>query len=462
MKNINELISCKYDVDIYGITDDSRNVKPGFLFVATKGFNVDHYDYIDSAIKNGCSFVVADRPLLIDFPHIVVDKNINDFYRDLCKRYYDLETDKLKLIGITGTDGKTTTATIIKNIIENCAYMGTNGLEIFDEKYYLNNTTPVISELYEGFKRIIDRNCLTLSMEVSSEALLHNRVDDFEYSIVGITNVTGDHLNIHKTFDNYVKSKLKLLSLVKSGGFIVLNGDDDVLKDINIVNCFKFGFNENNDYVICNYIEDGKYIKIHLKHDGEEFEIVSSLKGKYNVYNVVMAYVICRLYGINDDIIISRIKNLKLIEGRTEFLDFGQPYDLILDYAHTINAVKNILSSFQNYNKIIVVIGCAGGREKEKRSVIGKYVIENSDVSIFTMDDPRYENVDDIIDQMVGNSEEYIRIINREKAIRYALDIASKDDVVLVLGKGRDKYMAVEDKKISYSDYDVIKKYFGK
>lgn len=462
MKNINELISCKYDVDIYGITDDSRNVKPGFLFVATKGFNVNHYDYIDYAIKNGCSFIVADRPLLIDFPHIVVDKNINDFYRDLCKRYYDLETDKLKLIGITGTDGKTTTATIIKSVIENCAYMGTNGLEIFDEKYYLNNTTPVISELYENLKKIIDRHCLALSMEVSSEALLHNRVEGLEYNIVGITNITGDHLNIHKTFDNYVKSKLKLLGLVKNGGCIVLNGDDDILKDINTINCFKFGFNENNDYVICNYIEDGKYIKIHLKHDGEEIEIVSPLKGKYNVYNVVMAYVICKLYGINDDIIISRIKNLKLIEGRTEFLDFGQPYDIILDYAHTINAVKNILSSFQDYNKIIVVIGCAGGREKEKRSVIGKYVIENSDVSIFTMDDPRYENVDDIIDQMVGNSEEYIRIIDREKAISYALDIASKDDVVLVLGKGRDKYMAVEDKKISYSDYDVIKKYFSK
>ena len=462
MKNINELISCKYDVDIYGITDDSRNVKPGFLFVATKGFNVNHYDYIDYAIKNGCSFIVADRPLLIDFPHIVVDKNINDFYRDLCKRYYDLETDKLKLIGITGTDGKTTTATIIKSVIENCAYMGTNGLEIFDEKYYLNNTTPVISELYENLKKIIDRHCLALSMEVSSEALLHNRVEGLEYNIVGITNITGDHLNIHKTFDNYVKSKLKLKKKKKNGGCIVLNGDDDILKDINTINCFKFGFNENNDYVICNYIEDGKYIKIHLKHDGEEIEIVSPLKGKYNVYNVVMAYVICKLYGINDDIIISRIKNLKLIEGRTEFLDFGQPYDIILDYAHTINAVKNILSSFQDYNKIIVVIGCAGGREKEKRSVIGKYVIENSDVSIFTMDDPRYENVDDIIDQMVGNSEEYIRIINREKAIRYALDIASKDDVVLVLGKGRDKYMAVEDKKISYSDYDVIKKYFSK
>ena len=461
MKKLNEIIDCKYDINIYGIADDSRNVKPGFLFVATKGFNVDHYDYIGAAIDNGCAFVIADRSIKRDFPHIIVDKNINDVYRDLCKKYYDLDLDKLELIGITGTDGKTTTTTIIKNVITDCAYMGTNGLEIFDKKYHVNNTTPIISELYENLKKVIDMHCLTLSMEVSSEALLHGRVDGFRYSIVGITNITGDHLNIHKTFDNYVKSKLKLLGLVKKGGFAVLNGDDNILKDINAKNYIKFGFNKDNDYVISDYIDDGKYTKIYLKYNDTEVEITAPLKGKYNVYNVVMAYIICKLYGIKDDVIIDKIKCLKPIEGRTEFLDFGQCYDIVLDYAHTINGIKNILSAFQNYRKVIVVTGSAGGREKEKRSVIGKYVIENSDVSIFTMDDPRYESVDDIIDQMVGDNKNYIRIIDREKAIRYALDIATEGSVVLILGKGRDDYMAIEDKKVSYCDYDVIERYFS-
>ncbi len=460
MKNINELIDCNYDIDICGITDDSRNVKSGFLFVATKGFNVDHYDYVENAIKNGCVFVIADRDIKMNFPHIIVDKNINDFYREICQKYYDLDFNQLRLIGITGTDGKTTTATIVKNVIGNCSYMGTNGLEIFNEKYSVNNTTPVISELYENLKKIIDMNCSTLSMEVSSESLLHDRVKNLQYDIVAITNITGDHLNVHRTFDNYVRCKLKLLDLVRENGFAVLNGDDDVLNNIHVNNCIKFGFCDNNDYVITNYLEDDKYTRIYLNHDLEKIEIVSPLKAKYNIYNVVMAYIICKLYGIDEDIILNRIKNLKPIDGRLEVLDFGQDYDIILDYAHTINGVKSVISSFQNYDRKIVVIGSAGGRDKEKRSVIGKYIIENSDVSIFTMDDPRNEDVNDIIDQMVGDSEDYIRILDRGKAIQYALDIADKGSVVLILGKGRDNYMAIGDKKVYYCDYDIIERYF--
>ena len=461
MKKINELIDCSYDIDVYGITDDSRNVKDGYVFVATKGFNVNHYDYIDDAISNGCVFIVADKDIKIDFPHIIVDNNIEDVYHELCEKYYDVDLDKLRLIGITGTDGKTTTTTVIKNIINDCAYMGTNGLEIFDKKYHTNNTTPVVSELYCDIKRIIDSNCNTLAMEVSSESLLHDRVKNFKYDIVGITNITGDHLNIHKTFENYVKCKMKLLDLVKSDGYIVLNGDDEILNDINKDNCIKFGFNNSNDYIVTNVVYEKKYTNITLKHNDELINIISPLKAKYNVYNVVMAYIVCRLYGIGKNTIIDRIKSLSPIDGRTESLDFGQDYDIILDYAHTINGVKSVISSFQEYDKVIVVTGSAGGREKEKRSVIGKYVIENSDVSIFTMDDPRYEDVNDIIDQMVGDSEDYIRIIDREKAIRYALDIANHGSVVLILGKGRDNYMAVEDKKLSYCDYDVIERYFN-
>ena len=173
-----------------------------------------------------------------------------------------------------------------------------------------------------------------------------------------------------------------------------------------------------------------------------------------------MAYIICRLFGIDSSLLLSRIKKLRCIKGRTELLDFGQDYDIILDYAHTINGIKNIISSFRDYDNVITVTGSAGGREHEKRSVIGKFVIENSDTAIFTMDDPRYEDVNEIIDQMVGDSKDYIRIPDREDAIRYALDIADKGSVVLILGKGRDEYMAIEDKKPYYCDYDVIERYF--
>ena len=460
MKKIKDLIECDYDIDIAGVSDDSRYIDKGFLFVATKGFNVDHYDYIDDAIEKGCSFIIADRDIKKDFPHIIVDKNISDVYRDVCKKFYDIDYDKLKLIGITGTDGKTTTTTIVKNIIKDCAYMGTNGLEIFDKDYHTSNTTPIISELYKDLKLIIDSNCPTLAMEVSSEALLHDRVKDFRFEIVGITNITGDHLNIHKTFENYVECKKKLISLVKDNGYVVLNGDDPILTEISGDNIIRFGFNDNNDYYIKNVDYKGKKTIIDVQYKDEVITITSPLKAKYNVYNVVMAFIICRLYGLDDDVILKRIKELSPIKGRTESLEFGQDYDIILDYAHTINGIKNVISSFRDYDNVITVTGSAGGREHEKRSVIGKFVIENSDTAIFTMDDPRYEDVNDIIDQMVGDSKDYIRIPDREEAIRYALDIADKGSVVLILGKGRDEYMAIEDKKPYYCDYDVIERYF--
>ena len=340
--------------------------------------------------------------------------------------------------------------------------MGTNGLEIIDKEYHTSNTTPIISELYKDLKLIIDNKCSNLAMEVSSEALLHDRVKDFRFEIVGITNITGDHLNIHKTFENYVDCKKKLISLVKENGYVVLNGDDPILHEIEGNNIIKFGFNGDNDYYIKGVDYKGKETIINVQYKDEMFTINSPLKAKYNVYNVVMAFIICRLFGLDDNTIQKRIKELAPIKGRTEALYFGQDYDIILDYAHTINGIKNIISSFRDYDNVITVTGSAGGREHEKRSVIGKFVIENSDTAIFTMDDPRYEDVNEIIDQMVGDSKDYIRIPDREDAIRYALDIADKGSVVLILGKGRDEYMAIEDKKPYYCDYDVIERYFKK
>ena len=348
MKKICDLVNCDYDIEIYGITDDSRYVKDGYLFVASKGFNVDHFDYIEDAIDKGCSFIISDRDINIDFPHIIVEKDISKLYRKICEKFYDVDFNKINMIGITGTDGKTTTTSIIKELISDCAYIGTNGFEIKDKSFSTNNTTPVVSELYDDISKIIKSNCKNLAMEVSSEALLHGRVDDFRYKVVGITNITGDHMNVHKTFDNYVLCKKKILTLLKSEGYAVLNGDDEILTKINGKNVVKFGFNTNNDCIIENveYLKDKTIINI--KYNNEIVEINSPLKARYNVYNVVMAYIICRLFGIDSSMLLSRIKKLRCIKGRTELLDFGQDYDIILDYAHTINGIRNVLDSFQN------------------------------------------------------------------------------------------------------------------
>lgn len=179
-----------------------------------------------------------------------------------------------------------------------------------------------------------------------------------------------------------------------------------------------------------------------------KYEIVSPLKGQYNVYNVAMAFVICLLKGMNPSGLIDEISKLKVVKGRREYLNFGQDFDIILDYAHTYNGIKCLLESVKNYKKIITITGAAGGREVEKRSKIGKLILDKSTIAIFTMDDPRYEDVNDIIDQMVSSSEKnYIRIVDRKTAIFKGLELADKESVVLVIGKGRDNYMAIENRR---------------
>lgn len=459
MKKVRDLIECNYDIDIYGVSDDSRNIKEGFLFVATKGFNEDHYDYIEDAINNGCVFVVCDREIEIDFPHIVVDK-INDVFFDICLKFYDIDLNNYKFLGVTGTDGKTTTATVVSKIIDNCAYIGTNGFVVDNVNYGTNNTTPCIAELYEDLKVIKEKECHNVMMEVSSEALLHDRVKNITYDIVGFTNITGDHLNVHKSFDNYVECKLKLLDLVKKDGIVIVNGDDDILRKVKCQNVYTYGFNQDNDFIIFDEKYNKDYTYFSIKYKNDTYKIKSPLKCKYNIYNVCLGFIMGLFYGIDCNTLISNIEKLEPINGRCEFLDFGQNFDIVLDYAHTINGIKTIIESFNDYNDIIVVTGCAGGREKDKRPVIGSYIIDNVDKAIFTMDDPRYEAVDDIIDDMVGDKKDYFRIIDRREAIHFALSIANVESIVLILGKGRDNYMAVEDKKLEYCDYDVIKEFF--
>lgn len=457
---LKKIIDTDLDIEIKGIVDDSRLVKDGYIFVATKGFNVDHFDHIKDAIDNGCVFLIVDREIDFSFPHIIVD-NIDEYYKEICLKFYDINLDDFKFIGITGTDGKTTTATIVSRLIPNSAYIGTNGLTINGRTISTSNTTPCISELYSDLKKVKEEGIKTVVMEVSSEALLHNRVDNIKFDIVGFTNITGDHLNVHGSFENYVKCKMKLLDLVKDTGYVVVNGDDVNLRNVKCQNMYSFG-KENVNFTIKNISYVNKNVNIELKYNDTNYSILSPLIGNYNVYNVVMAFIISLLYGVNSNEIINNIEKLKPISGRCEFLDFGQDFDIVLDYAHTINGIDSVLDAFKSYNRIITVTGCAGGRDHSKRGIIGNIVMAKSDISIFTMDDPRNESVDSIIDEMVGDSTNYIRIIDREEAINYALSIACTKDVVLILGKGRDNYMAIGDKKVKYSDYDVVKKHFEK
>ena len=466
MKKLNELYNGFPDILINDIKINSQEVTKGDLFVCIKGVNVDRHDYVDDAINHGAVAVVASKKIDVNVPVIYVN-NTNEELIKLCQKFYDYKPNELTIIGITGTNGKTTVASIIQNLIgDDCGYLGTNGIicSNFNEK--IRNTTPDADRLYKYFKRFKENGCKIISMETSSEAFLRGRLNELKFDIGVLTNVTEDHLNIHKTIENYVLCKKELFKKVKKSGFCILNKDDkyyEEFKEICNGKILTYGKNES-DLEIVNIKESIYGTEISLKYNEKIYNISSPLLGEFNVYNLSAAILSVLQVGYKMEDIISNIKNIKVPRGRMEFLDFGQKYSIILDYAHTPDAFNSIYKSLNKVKKgrIITVTGSAGGREHEKRPTMGKIVLDNSDYCIFTMDDPRNENVVDIINDLVSNTDKdnYEKIIDRKKAIYKAFDMAKDNDIVLIAGKGDDKYMAINDEYLPYSDRDVIIEYF--
>lgn len=460
MKKLNQLVECDYDIDIFGVATDSRNVKQGYLFVATKGFHVDHFDFIEDAIQRGAVAVVVDRTAECLVPTILVS-NISDELLSICEKFYEVSSNEFRFIGITGTDGKTTTATMTRNLLNlyiPTAYLGTNGLFCGDDIYSTTNTTPCIEELYYYFSLVKKHNCQVIVMEVSSEALLHHRVDSILFDSVGYTNITEDHLNVHKTLDNYRNCKFKLASLCRENAPIFINGDDSNCLLLDTSNVVKYGVNQNNDCCISSvkFLKHSTSFTIHYRQ--LKYSVISPFFGQYNVYNVVLAWLLANSLSVVPNNFVDDIAHLPCVFGRRELFYDSRGFTVVLDYAHTENGISNLLESLSSYSHVIVVSGAAGGREVEKRPKIGKVLFSHSDYVVFTSDDPRFEDPYRIALDMIGDysGNNYTFIQNREEAISFAFEQAKVGCAVAVLGKGRDNYMALKDKKIPYSDYAVI------
>lgn len=470
MKRLNDICHCDINVEINDIKNNSNKVEKGDLFVCTKGVTEDRHNFIDEAIKNGCSALIVSKDGNYSVPYVKV-KNPNKELGKISKKFYNNPLRKVKLVGITGTDGKTTTASILRNMIGNdrCGYIGTNGIYLKNKVLSTNNTTPEINQTYKYLDFFVKENLKFATMEISSEALLLDRTNTLKLDVAILTNITEDHLNVHKTLENYIESKVKIFSLLKKNGIAVLNRDDSHYEYVKtrIKNrILTFGKSKDSDLQIININEKASETIFTLKYLDDLYRVKTSLKGEYNIYNLSGAILAMIALNYSIDDAIKGISDIEIVYGRCEFLEYGQDYRIVLDYAHTENGLRKILSYLNviKKNRIITVTGSAGGREKEKRSRMGKVVLDLSDLVIFTMDDPRFEDVNNIIDDMISdsNKKNYIRIINREEAIRKALSIAKKNDIVLIAGKGRDNYMAIGDKKLLYCDFDVIDKYFKK
>ncbi len=467
MKKLSELYPGFPDILISDIKINSKDVSSGDLFVCIKGATTDRHDFVDEAIKNGAVAIVASKRINVNIPVIYVD-NPNLELAYICSKFYDEPEKKLQLIGVTGTNGKTTVATIIQDMIGSdlCGYMGTNGIICaqFNEK--IRNTTPDASRLFKYLNRFVESNLKYLSMEASSEAFFHKRLNLIMFDVGIITNITEDHLNVHKTMENYVACKQDIINHIKSDGVLILNTDDKYYSNTKEkANCKVLSFGKKNaNLEIIKITELLSETRITLKYQNQQYCITSPLLGEFNVYNLCAAILTLIHFGFSMNEIITRVSNIKVPSGRMQFLNYGQNYSIIIDYAHTPDAFAKIYYFLNKVKKgkIITVTGSAGGREIEKRKDIGKLVLDNSDLAIFTMDDPRWEDVNKIIDDLVSISDKknYERIINRKEAIDKALSIAEKDDIVLIAGKGDDNYMAINDEYLPYNDKEVVNEYF--
>lgn len=456
------------------IKNNSKYIKKNDIFICTHDEYEDRHKYIDQAIEKGANAVIVDKDIRNKKVPVIRVEDTNKTLYQIYNDYYNDPLKSINSIAITGTDGKTSTALIIKMLFDNyrkTGYMGTNGFIYEDSHIKLNNTTPEIKEVLKNAKVLNDNKIDNLVMEVSSEALLHNRCEGLLFDRVILTNITGDHLNVHKSFQNYLESKLKLFTKLKENGIAIINIDDKnsdkvikVLKQNN-KKYITYAMNKKADFYIKDIKEDDDKTTYKLIYNKKEYKVSSLLLGTYNVYNLTAAIAVLSTYNYKINDIINNIYNIKEIPGRTNIM-YDKEYKVILDYAHTINATKNILEYANKIKKtrIITVVGCAGGREHEKRPMLGRIITELSDCVIFTMDDPRYEKVLDIIKDITKDVEKsnYKIIINRKKAIKYAINSAKENDIILVLGKGIDNYMAIRNKYRKYCDKDVIERILKK
>lgn len=425
---------------------DSRLIDKGDTFIALKGTVEDGHHYIEEAISRGASKIIAE------YGDYSVDTEIVLSTKKYLEEYLSNNLPNIKIIGVTGTNGKTTTCYLIWQMFNKlnikCAYIGTLGFYLDKKIKDLTNTTPGSVELFNLINEAYDYGSKYVVMEVSSQALSQERVNfvDFDYAI--FTNLTQDHLDYHKTMKNYVEAKQRLFYLLKEKGIGIINYDDVCSNYFQINNYLTYGYSE------CDYQISGND---KFKINDEEYEM--NLIGKYNIYNMTAAICLFYQLGYNHQDLYKVVSSCTPPEGRMDII-YKNNKMAIVDYAHTPDAVLNILECLKTlkYNKIITVMGCGGNRDKSKRPIMGDIATSNSDYVIFTSDNPRDEDPMSILKDITINLDKknYEIESNRENAIKKGIQLLEKNDILIVLGKGHEKYQIIKNKKIFFDDKQII------
>ncbi|OFI07548.1 UDP-N-acetylmuramoyl-L-alanyl-D-glutamate--L-lysine ligase [Clostridium acetireducens DSM 10703] len=456
------------NINIEKVEYDSRKVSKGDLFICIEGYATDGHKYAENAVEKGAKVIICEKDIDIKGDITIIKvSNSRKALAVIGANYFQNPSKKLKVIGITGTNGKTTSTFMIKSILEAAGYkvgiVGTIANYIGDKKIHAERTTPESFELQKLFKDMVDEKVDYCVMEVSSHSLYLDRVYGVEFCEAIFTNLTQDHLDFHKTFENYYNAKLILFKNSKNS---IINIDDKygerVFKDVNN-NKITYSIEKKSDVKADNIKMHSRGIEFDINYKGEKSNIGIHIPGKYNVLNALGSAAACLNEGISLEIVKKGLENLLFVPGRCEIVTkkYNLGFEVIVDYAHTPDGLENILSTAREFTKgrLISVYGCGGDRDRTKRPIMGKIGSELSDIAVITSDNPRTEDPMLIIEDVIKgiDKENYIVVENRREAIKKAMEIAQKDDVIVVAGKGHEDYQILKDKTIHFDEREVIK-----
>ncbi|REK03487.1 MAG: UDP-N-acetylmuramoyl-L-alanyl-D-glutamate--2,6-diaminopimelate ligase [Bacteroidetes bacterium] len=463
-------ISGSTAINIIDVTFDSRSVKEGSLFIAVKGLQSDGHNFIEQVIASGAVAVVCEK--LPDILHdSVVYIRVNDSSLALAQiaaNYHGNPSEKLKLIGITGTNGKTTTATLLFSLFRklgySCGLLSTVKNMINEQIIPATHTTPDPLKLNALLSAMVDEECEYCFMEVSSHSVVQNRVSGLNFAAGVFTNITHDHLDYHKTFDAYLKAKKGFFDMLPSGSFALVNSDDrnsKVMLQNTKASKYSYGLHSMCDYR-CKLLEN-EFTGMLLNLDGQELHC--RLVGSFNAYNITAVYAVARLLGKPKMEVLTELSNLEPVEGRFDYVSSQKNIIGVVDYAHTPDALQNVLNTINDVRsgkgRIITIVGCGGDRDASKRPVMAKIAAELSDRIILTSDNPRSEDPGEIISQMekgipASDSGKSLSIVDRKEAIKTAVALAQPGDIILLAGKGHEKYQEIKGKRTPFDDKQIL------
>lgn len=456
---LSEMFEQAPEVEIAGISSDSRNVKQNEMYFCLEGLRSDGHDFIHQAIENGAICIVHSKDVH-DMEKDVVYIKVNDVNASLniiASKFYGYPSRSLKVFGITGTNGKSSVASIIEGAYSHfqpCGYIGTIAIRYGEHSFPPSLTTPDPICIHSTMKKMVDAGMKACALEVSSHGLELGRVQSVDFDVAIFTNLTYDHLDFHGTFDNYFEAKKKLFANLKEDGVAVLNSDDAYyakLKEVSKAKVVTYGVQNPADYRADDIHIGVDKSTFTLYHGEEQYQVETNLVALYNIYNLLAAIAgICES-GIALSTLLPYISNLSQIEGRMERIDEGQPFSVIVDFAHTPDGMEKVFEYAKTISEpgrsIIAVFGSAGKRDTKKRKVFGEIASRYCDMIILTEDDPRDEDPKEIANEIKSGIVDCksIYIENRYDAIRQAIESANVKDTVLILGKGDEVFMYRED-----------------